>query len=78
MQKDRPRMTALDFIGMIALYAVAVALTPLFMPHLVNAPTWSEDPMWYLSSAILGGFAALAVLYLLARRQRARSEAGPR
>lgn len=77
MRKDRPRITALDLVGMIGLYALAVALTPLFMPHLVNAPTWSEDPIWYLSSAIFGGFAAIAILYLRARHRRARSEAGP-
>lgn len=74
MSQHRSRVSALDLVGMFALYLIAVALSTFFMPHLLNAPTWSDDPMWYVSSAVIGGLLGVTFLYLRGRNQKARHE----
>lgn len=57
-----------QLLGLLAFYLVLTPASVWLMPRLTGAPTWQDDPTWYLSAWSIG----LAFLCLLHRQQRRR------
>lgn len=57
-----------QLLGLLAFYLVLTPASVWLMPRLTGAPSWHDDPMWYLSAWSIG----LAFLFLLHRQQRRR------
>ncbi len=72
MRRKKDQVSLVDVIGMGVSYVLAVAVVALVMPHLVHAPTWSDDPAWYVTSAVVGGLGGLACVFACSLWQRRR------
>lgn len=57
-----------QLLGLLAFYLVLTPASVWLMPRLAGAPSWRDDPMWYLSAWSIG----LVFLVLLHRQQRRR------